>query len=194
MLSSIHPLGERARHSTWWFTTVAYIVGSAAGGALLGATAGFVGLALSTAGLSLSPAVVTVVCVIALVVDLVAGRVHLPSWHRQVNEDWLHRYRGWVYGVGYGFQLGLGVVTIVTTASVYAVVALAAFSGSVATGALIGGAFGLLRALPVVGLGAVREPVRLRRLHERIDALAVPAARASTSALAVVAVAVWAVR
>src|SRR3954470_4239669 len=194
MLSSIHPLGERARHSAWWFTTVAYIVGSAAGGALLGATAGVVGLALAAAGLSLSPAVVTAVCVIALVADLVSGRVRLPSWHRQVNEDWLHRYRGWGYRVGYGFQLGLGVVTIVTTASVYAVVVLAALSGSVASATLIGGAFGLLRALPVLGLGAVREPARLRRLHERIDALAVPAARASTSALAVVAVAVWAVR
>ena len=36
---------------------------------------------------------------------------------RQVNEDWMARYRGWAYGAGFGLQLGLGVVTIVTTAS-----------------------------------------------------------------------------
>src|SRR3954453_12909135 len=101
MLSSIHPLGERARQSTWWFTTAAYIVGSAAGGAVLGAAAGIVGLVLASAGLSLSPLLVAAVCVAAVAADLLAARVRLPSWRRQVNEDWLHRYRGWVYGVAY---------------------------------------------------------------------------------------------
>ena len=45
----------------------------------------------------------------------------VPSWHRQVNEDWLADFRGWVYGAGFGVQLGTGVVTIVTTAAVYLV-------------------------------------------------------------------------
>ena len=30
MLSSIHPLGERARRSRWWLTTAVYVTGSTA--------------------------------------------------------------------------------------------------------------------------------------------------------------------
>ena len=33
----------------------------------------------------------------------------LPSWRRQVNEDWLVGYRPWVVGGGFGLQLGAGV-------------------------------------------------------------------------------------
>ncbi len=36
MLSSISPLGERARGSRWWLTTTAYVVGSLLGGLALG--------------------------------------------------------------------------------------------------------------------------------------------------------------
>ena len=35
MLSSISPLGERARASRWWLTTAAYLIGSLAGGRLI---------------------------------------------------------------------------------------------------------------------------------------------------------------
>src|SRR4249919_1505358 len=75
-----------------------------------------------------------------------SGRA-IPSWHRQVNEDWLTQYRGWVYGLGFGVQLGLGVVTIVTTAAVYLTWVAAFVSGSAAIGAAVGAAFGLARAL-----------------------------------------------
>ena len=193
MLASIHPLGERARHSRWWSTALAYGAGSVAGGAALGTAAGLVGRVTAWAGLPgirLSPALVTAVCAAAVIADLLLPG-HLPSWRRQVNEDWLQRYRGWVYGAGYGVQLGFGVVTIVTTASVYAVVALALLSHSAATGALIGATFGLLRAAPVIGVRRVVDAGRLRRLHERLDALAAPAARVTPPALAVIAAAMW---
>ena len=42
-----------------------------------------------------------------------------------MNEEWLTSYRGWVYGAGFGAQLGTGVVTIVTSPIVYGVVLLA---------------------------------------------------------------------
>src|SRR3954452_25200529 len=122
MLSSIHPLGERVRHSRWWLTTTAYVSGSIAGGAVLGALAGLAGwfVLRGLLGRSAGWPAVFAVCVITAILELTAGRLRLPSWRRQVNEDWLSRYRGWVYGVGYGFQLGLGVVTIITTAALYA--------------------------------------------------------------------------
>ena len=54
MLSSISPLGERARSSRWWLTTTAYLVGSLAGGLALGALASLLG-ALVPADLRSSP-------------------------------------------------------------------------------------------------------------------------------------------
>ena len=34
------------------------------------------------------------------------GGFRLPSHTRQVNEAWLDEYRGWVYGGGFGWQIG----------------------------------------------------------------------------------------
>ena len=60
-------------------------------------------------GSTTSLLVVSVVGIVALVFDL-GGRA-LPSVQRQVNEDWLVEFRGWVYGFGFGAQLGAGVAT-----------------------------------------------------------------------------------
>jgi sulfite exporter TauE/SafE len=182
MLASIHPLGERARRSRWWLTTSAYLTGSAAGGALLGAVAGTAGAVLH---LSLSPWAAAAVCVIIVVLD----QVGVPSWHRQVNEDWLRRYRGWVYGGGFGFQLGLGVVTIVSTAAVYAVAVLAALTGSLVTATVIGTVFGASRSLPLLAVAGVRRPEQLRRLHVNLQRAATPVRRVASSTLMVAAVA-----
>jgi cytochrome c biogenesis protein CcdA len=196
MLSSIHPLGERARRSRWWLTTAAYLAASTAGGALLGAVAGgFGSLVLGRVlGWSAGWPAVLAVCAVAAALEVVHGAVTLPSWHRQVNEDWLSRYRGWVYGVGFGFQLGLGIVTIITTAVLYAVIAMAVLSASVSTGMVIGGVFGLARAVPVLGLVNVRRPEQLRRVHARIATTATPLRHASSSLLALTAIGVWLAR
>src|SRR5947208_1403835 len=122
MLASIHPLGERARHNRWTITVTAYLIASVIGGALTGSLAALVGSAVSSAtGVTVpfEARGLAAVAILATITDAIArGRV--PSWRRQVNEDWLNRYRGWVYGAGFGFQLGTGVLTIITTASVYA--------------------------------------------------------------------------
>lgn len=67
--------------------------------------------------------------------DLDDARRGLPSWRRQVDEAWLGLYHGWVTGVGFGYQLGLGVVTISTSATTYAVLLLAVLAGGPGTGA-----------------------------------------------------------
>ena len=114
MLSSITPLGERGRSQRWWLTASAFILGSAAGGAAVGALLGLLGGLLRNAGLrgvGLA-ALVVVLGVVALVFDGAGARLRLPRYGRQVNEDWMSSYRGWVYGLGYGVQLGaaLGVL------------------------------------------------------------------------------------
>ena len=190
MLASIHPLGERARRSRWGLTVTAYLLGSVAGGAGAGAALGAVGsvlFALLPGAGAVRAWSVALACVLAAAVEVRAGGLRLPTVRRQVDEDWLTRYRGWVYGAGFGFQLGLGAVTIVTTAGVYLAWALALLSGSVGRGAAVGVAFGAARAVPVLAMGRVQRPDQLRRLHRGLQRWAGMAARISAATMAVVA-------
>lgn len=167
MLASITPLGERGRRMRWGRTMAAYVVGSVLGGAAIGAVLGGLGgLVPARPGRLAAALAVAVVCLVAAGLDLTRRR--LPTLHRQVDEDWLQRYRGWVYGVGFGFQLGLGVVTIVTTGTVYAALALAALTQSGLGGLAVGATFGLVRALPVLAAARVTTPDRLAALHSRL--------------------------
>ena len=111
MLSSIHPFGERSRNNTFRLTAGAHIVGSTLGGAVLGVIAGALGL-LVTMLVDPSTVVRTALVVAVLGLGLVleaTGRERLfPTRTRQVNENWIQSYRGWVYGGGFGAELGFG--------------------------------------------------------------------------------------
>jgi hypothetical protein len=191
MLASINPFGERARNTTWRRTVVWYVAGSTAGGAAAGAAAGLVGVGLH-ALLAPSPAAVAIaaaaVCAVGVLLDLGAGGVTLPTPRRQVDENWLARYRGWVYGGGFGFQLGVGVMTIVTTATVYVALLLAVLAGSLPGGVAVGATFGFVRALPILAVARAHDPGRLRAVLRRAHALAGPARTAAVATLVLVAV------
>jgi cytochrome c biogenesis protein CcdA len=173
MLSSITPLGERGRHNRFGTTATAFVIGAVAGGTTLGALCGWLG--------SFLPERSSAVDALAVVALAVAGAVldvsHVPTIKRQVNEDWLHRYRGWVYGVGFGAQLGFGVVTVVTSAATYVAFALAVLTGSVAGGAAIGFTFGAIRGLSLLLARNIESPDELRRFHRQLDARAAGGAR-----------------
>ena len=110
-----------------------------------------------------------VVCALGLALDLHVGGLRVPTVHRQVNQDWLARYRGWVYGGGFGFQLGLGVVTIVTTSTIYVALVLGVLAGSLVSGLAIGATFGLVRALPILAVRRVHDPAQLRDIVGRVQ-------------------------
>jgi hypothetical protein len=181
MLTSISPLGERARGNRWTVTVTAYVVASVLGGVTTGALLGFAG-----SFVDVSAWVAAGMCALAAVLDLIR---RLPTIRRQVDEDWLTRYRGWVYGLAYGYQLGLGVVTIVTSAATYAMLALCLLSGSTTAGLAIGGCFGLVRALPILALRGAQTPERLRAVAARLEVLSSAAGRATTVVLATAAAA-----
>ena len=84
----------------------------------------------------------------------------LPTMRRQVNEDWLREYRGWVYGVAFGGQLGVGVSTIVTTSLVYVTLLAAFLAGGAGSGAAIVGLFGAARGATLLAGARVRRPER----------------------------------
>lgn len=186
MLSSITPLGERSRNNRWGVTVAWYMAGSLLGGLSFGAALGGLGAAARSVWWpERTPflLIVGAVLVAALLMDLGVGG-ELPSVHRQVNEDWLSLYRSWVYGGGFGYQLGLGVVTIVPTAGTYVAYAMAFLSGSLAGGALIGGVFGLTRALPILTVAHADDPRKLRSFHRAMQGLGSRAARLPVVGLA----------
>ena len=169
MLASISPLGERARGNRWGLTAGAYTAGVVGSAALLGAALGRLGAFLpvgSSAGWLLPAAAVA-----AGAWDLIARR-RVPGVRRQVNEDWLGRYRGWVYGLGFGAQLGVGFATIVTTAAVYAWMVAAVLTREPVAGLLIGACFGLARAAMLGLVHDADDPERLRARLRRVSSWA----------------------
>ena len=137
MLSSISPLGERARASRWWLTTTAYVVSSLVGGLALGLVAALLG-ALVPGAWRWSPAAYLLVAAApgrrpaARPGRRPAGSCRLAPPGRR---GWIGRYRGWVVGVGFGAQLGFGLVTIITSSTTYAVACSARCPGARAVGA-----------------------------------------------------------
>jgi hypothetical protein len=187
MLASIHPLGERARKRRWGVTVSAYVLGSTVAATLLGGALGGLGGMLALPALWTAAAVV-LLCALGLAFDLHLGGLQLPTVHRQVDKDWLDRYRGWVVGVGFGFQLGLGVVTIVDTAAVYLALGLALLASSAGGGAVVGATFGLARALVILGVARVRRPEQLRSALRRMQGWRPASQRAGLAVQALVLV------
>jgi hypothetical protein len=190
MLSSITPLGERTKGNRWATTVAAHMVGSTMGGVAVGTAAWAVGTPVRAL---VSPAVllaaVIVATVAAAVLEARPGLVpRLPGWRRQVDERWLTMYRGVVYGAGYGVQLGAAVATIVTTAAIPLVLIAAAATPPFAGGAALGALFGLARGAALLAARRIEDPVALRRFHERFEARAPGARRASAGILAAGAV------
>lgn len=189
MLASITPLGERGRQRHWGPTAVAYTIGSVAGGATTGALAGALGVALATWLERPSGWILFGALLLAALFEIGAMPVALPTIQRQVNEDWLDEYRGWVVGLGFGVQLGAAFTTIVTSASVHVAFLAAVLTGSVAGGVLIGVAFGAARALPLLAVKSVETPQALADVHRRMDGLAGTAHAVVAGAVAFLAIA-----
>ncbi len=192
MLASISPLGERARGNRWGLTAGSYALGSLVAAAGVGGALGAAGHALGAAS-GRSLVALAAVAALAGAVDL-ASPGRLPTARRQVDEEWLGRYRGWVYGLGFGAQLGLGVVTIVTTATVYAWWAAAALAGSALGGAAVGASFGVARALPLAAMVGVQTPAGLRGVLRRLTSWAFRARVATVAVSAAVGAGALAVR
>jgi hypothetical protein len=177
MLSSMTPLGERGRGRRWAPTATAYLIGSVVGGSLLGTALGAVGSLVGRPGPAVVGTTVGAVALAGALLDLRVGRLALPTVHRQVNETWLTEYRGVVVGAGWGFQLGLGVVTIITTSLVYLAWVVALLTGSPLGGLVVGATFGLVRGMPILAIRRVFDAARLAALHRRMAGWAGPAHR-----------------
>ena len=164
MLASITPLGERGRHSTWGITVSAFLIAATGAAAAAGAALGALGSVALPA--HPRPAVLVAAIAVAIVLDGVPRAV--PGPRRQVDERWLDRYRGWVYGAGYGAQLGLGVTTIVSSAATYVALLAALQTASAPAGAIVLGCFGAVRGLTPLAAARVRSQRQLLEFHRAL--------------------------
>lgn len=188
MLSTITPFGERARRHRYGVTAGWFLAGSIAGGATLGGVAA--GLAAlvrlagdsATAGDSAWLAAGAVVALAGALVDAGVFGAVLPLIRRQVDDRWLSRYRPWVYGLGFGWQIGVGFATYLMTAGVVVVAVLGALSGSPVVALALGLVFGAARGSTVFLTARASDPAALRALHARIDRLGPAVRRATTGA------------
>ena len=168
MLGSISLLGERARGRRWSVTVAALAVGAIGSGVALAAVLGLVGEVLPLSGRTR-----LVLLIAAGGTAVVADAVWLPRRIgpiRQVNDQWLAVYRGWVAGAGFGLQLGLAVATVVTSATTYVAVASMVLVGDLRRALLIGAVYGAVRGASVF-LGAAIETTQDLARADRLLAL-----------------------
>ncbi len=172
MLATITPLaeqgrGHRYRTTAWWFVTGSIIGGACLGGvmALLAA-----GVATTHVSASATAAIAAVAFLVTLAADARVGGFRLPVHHRQVNERWLDQFRPWVYGAGFGWQIGSGLATYIKTCAVYLMILLGALTGSPTTAVVVGVVFGLGRGLAVFLGRRITSTAALADFHRRFMA------------------------
>jgi hypothetical protein len=150
-------------------TVGAFLIGATAAGAGLGALAGGVGQAVLGKSVGGGTRLIVLAAALALAVFLDVVPRSTPGPRRQVNERWLDEYRGWVYGLAFGSQLGLGVTTVVSSAATYVALLAAFLSGEVARGALVLGCFGAVRGVTPLAAAHVRRPDQLLAIHAFLE-------------------------
>ena len=172
MLSQINPIAEAGRAQRYRRTACWFIAGAVVGGATLGGVSAALAALVDGAGLAHGTAL-AVAAFAALAAAAVDARVlgfGPPFIRRQVNEDWLSKYRPWVYGSGFGWQIGVGVTTYVMTAAVALTIVFAILSASPWVALAIGVAFGLARGLTVLLSAPLRTQSDLYAFHRRFAA------------------------
>jgi hypothetical protein len=193
MLASITPLSEVGRGHRFRATASWYVAGSIVGGVSLGLCVAAVTVAVD----AISPTsravglVALAASAVAVVSDTRMFGFQLPVHHRQVNERWLDRFRPWVYGAGFGWQIGSGLATYIMTSAVYLMIVLSALSGQPLLGVVAGALFGLVRGLSVCLGRHITSTEALTEFHRRFFSWG-PTARRSTVAVEALATALFA--
>lgn len=196
MLSTVTPLAEAGRGRRWGTTAAWFVGGAVLGGLTLGAVMAALAALVGSLGLSTAVVlgIVTVAALVCAASDLDPFGLHIPFHGRQVNERWLDQYRAWVYGAGFGWQIGCGLATYITTAGMYLTILLAALTGEPIVALAIGAGFGLIRGLAIFAGRHITDTDHLLAVHRRFGALRRPVRLATIGvmlAVGVVAATAW---
>lgn len=190
MLSTITPMTESTRGHRFRTTACWYLAGALVGGTMLGGVIAL--LSAVVAGWDLSaPTQLLIVAAGAVVAVASDGKLfgfQLPGHDRQVNERWLDLYRSWVYGFGFGWQIGFGLSTYIMTAGIYLLIVAGALGGSLGSGFALGAVFGLIRGMAVFMTSDIKNQQSMAEFHRRFEQLRQPVRRGMIGVLAMVGV------
>jgi hypothetical protein len=188
MLSVITPLQEQGRGNRFRATALWFLLGATVGGAMLGGLMAVLAAGWARLIPSLEDALVitTFAALIAVVSDGKLFGFQLPGHDRQVNERWLDQYRSWVYGGGFGWQIGIGFATYIMTAGLYLLVLVAAGGASTSGALILGTVFGLVRGLAVFAAREVTSLDALNDLHRRFEQWRQPVRKITIAVIALV--------
>ena len=190
MLSTITPMAEAGRGHSFRSTSVWFVIGSVAGGLTLGGVMGAIALLVAAleATTTLTLGTVAVASLIGAASDGRISGFHLPGHDRQVNERWLDQYRPWVYGAGFGWQIGVGLATYIMTAGVYLLIVMGGLTASPWIAIALGGLFGLVRGLAVYLAAGLDSGEKLLAFHARFESWREPVRQSMIVVQALVAV------
>lgn len=177
MVSTIPAVGRAAGKGRAVSTAVMHLMASGVAGASFGAALTVVGRPIAeTVGppwLALGWGVLALVLGLG---ELEVVRVPRPEHNWQVPARWRKQFPPEVAAALYGGILGIGVLTRISFASFYVLVAWVLLSGDVRAGAMAFGVFGLARGVPPTAVALLFQTTEsidrlghaLMPLHERV--------------------------
>lgn len=149
MIATLGPAGHTGGKPTTIAACLAFIPGALVGGVITFGSLALVGSALGGGAVALVAGALVVLVAAALELR---GAPIVPQIRRQVPEHWRRVVPMPIAAAGYGLLLGLGFTTFVLTFAVPALAGASLAVGDPVTGLVMGLAFGVGRALPVVVL------------------------------------------
>ena len=150
-VETIGPTGHSGGRRITLAACAAFLPGAVLGGVLTFGALALAGDALHGAGGRIAYMVAAAIAVLAAVLEARGTRI-VPQIRRQLPEHWRRVMPMPVAAALYGVLLGLGFTTFVLSFGVWALAGISLAVGDPELGLLLGVAFGLGRALPVVAL------------------------------------------
>ena len=151
VVETLGPTGHTGGRRTTIAACIAFFPGAIAGGVITFGALAFAGELAHGAGGQLAYALAAGIAAFTAVLEIRGARI-VPQIRRQLPEHWRRVMPMPVAGALYGVLLGMGFTTFVLSFGVWALAAISFALGEPTIGLLMGAAFGIGRAIPVVAL------------------------------------------
>ena len=151
VIETIGPTGHTRGRRTTAAACVAFLPGAVAGGLITFGTLAVVGHVLHGAGGRTSYLAAAAIALVAAVLEARGTRI-VPQIRRQLPEHWRRAMPMPLAAALYGLLLGIGFTTFVLSFGVWALAGVSLALGNASLGLLIGAAFGVGRAIPILAL------------------------------------------
>jgi hypothetical protein len=151
VIDTIGPTGHSGGRRVTTAACAAFLPGAVAGGLLTFGSLALVGDALHGAGGRAGYLVAAAIALVAALLEARGTRI-VPQIRRQLPEHWRRVLPMPLAAALYGLLLGIGFTTFVLSFGVWALAGVSLALGDPTVGLLIGAAFGIGRAIPIVAL------------------------------------------